>query len=82
MILRPTRREDVPRIMEIVAQAQERFRAQGIDQWQDGYPTADVFLRDKAAGNSYVAELDRQVVATVALSFDGEPTYRTICDGA
>lgn len=68
--------------MEIVAQAQERLRALGIDQWQDGYPTAGVFLQDMAAGNGYVAEIGSQTVAAATVSFDGEPTYRTISDGA
>lgn len=82
MIFRPTAPDDIARIMEIVAQAQERFRALGIDQWQDGYPTAGVFLQDMAAGSSYAVETDSQVIATACISFDGEPTYRTIGDGA
>lgn len=82
MIFRKTTAGDIARIMEIVAQAQERFRALGIDQWQDGYPAADVFLQDMDADSSYVVETGSQVMATACISFDVEPAYSTISDGA
>lgn len=74
-------REDIPTMMEFVRSAQEWFRLSGIDQWQDGYPTAAVFEEDIARGRSYVMESDGRVVATMCLSFDGEPTYSEIDEG-
>ncbi|MDE6858745.1 MAG: GNAT family N-acetyltransferase [Alistipes sp.] len=82
MIFRKTTAGDIARIMEIAAQAQERLREQAIDQWQDGYPTADAFMRDIDSGSSYVVETGSQVMATACISFDGEPAYSTISDGA
>lgn len=76
-----TRKEEIDRIMELVAAAQGWFRDRGIDQWQDGYPTPAVFEADIARGSSYVGELDGRVLLTGCLSFDGEPTYREIFDG-
>lgn len=78
---RPTQKSDIDCIMELVAAAQAWFRDQGIDQWQDGYPTPAVFEADIARGNSYVGELEGRVILTGCLSFDGEPTYREIFEG-
>ncbi|MBE6195747.1 MAG: GNAT family N-acetyltransferase [Rikenellaceae bacterium] len=78
---RPTLKEDIGRIMELVAAAQAWFRDRGIDQWQDGYPTAAVFEQDILRGNSYVGVVDDRVLLTGCLSFDGEPTYREIFEG-
>ncbi len=69
---------DIPRMLEIIAEAQAAFRAQGIDQWQDGYPNEEVLLQDIAAGDSYVVFEDKQLVATAMISFDGDPNYKVI----
>ena len=52
-----------------------------MDQWQDGYPTADIIAQDIARAESYVIEIDRSVAATAVMSFAGEVTYNSI-DGA
>ena len=70
--------DDLERIMELVADAQNWFREQGIDQWQDGYPTQDIILSDISYNNNYIVELDGVVSATFVASFDGEPTYSEI----
>lgn len=78
---RHSRAEDLPRIMELVAHAQAWFKAEGIDQWQDGYPTESIFEADRAAKNSYVGVENGQIILAATLCFDGEPTYATIYDG-
>ena len=70
--------DDLERIMELVADAQRWFRGQGIDQWQDGYPTQDIILSDISYNNNYIVELNGVVSATFVASFDGEPTYSEI----
>ena len=70
--------DDLERIMELVADAQKWFRGQGIDQWQDGYPTQDIILSDISYNNNYIVELNGVVSATFVASFDGEPTYSEI----
>ena len=70
--------DDLERIMELVADAQNWFREQGIDQWQDGYPTQDIILSDISYNNNYIVELNGVVSATFVASFDGEPTYSEI----
>ena len=69
---------DVDAVMTLVADAQNWFRSQGIDQWQDGYPTRSIIENDISQDYSYVVEYNGVVVATFAVAFDGEPTYATI----
>ena len=69
---------DLERVMEIVADAQNWFREQNIDQWQDGYPTQDIILSDILGGYNYIVEYNGVVVATFVISFAGEPTYNEI----
>ena len=69
---------DLERVMELVADAQNWFREQGIDQWQDGYPTRELISSDIVGSINYIVELNGIVVATAVISFDGEPTYSVI----
>ena len=70
--------EDVQAIMEIVADAQSLLRDCGVDQWQDGYPTAEIILQDIVRNESYVVVNDGQIVGTAVISFAGEVTYNQI----
>ena len=50
MNFRKSTKSDVSKIMEIVKQAQEYFKSQGIDQWQNNYPNDEVINNDKNNG--------------------------------
>lgn len=80
-MIRKGNTNDIPAIMEIIADAQSLLAGRGVDQWQDGYPTADIIQQDIARAESYVIEIDRSVAATAVISFAGEVTYNSI-DGA
>ena len=69
---------DLERVMELVVDAQNWFRGQNIDQWQDGYPTRDIILNDILSRENYIVELNGVAVATFVISFAGEPTYSEI----
>lgn len=69
---------DLERIMELVADAQNWFREQEIDQWQDGYPTRELILSDILGDNNYIVEYNGVTVAAAVISFAGEPTYSEI----
>ena len=69
---------DLERVMEFVADAQNWFRGQNIDQWQDGYPTREIISSDILGGENYIVELNGIAVATVVVSFAGEPTYSEV----
>ena len=70
--------EDIEPIMALIADAQNWFRNQNIDQWQDGYPTREIILQDIANDNSYIVECNGVVASTAVISFDGEPTYAEV----
>ena len=72
---------DISAIMEIIADAQSLLASRGVDQWQDGYPTADIIAQDIAKSESYIIENDGVIIATAVISFAGEVTYNSI-DGA
>lgn len=83
--LRHAVQEDLPAIMEIISEAQSYFSRKGIHQWQNGYPNPEVISNDIRKGNSYVVSEDAseagpagRILATVMISFDGEPTYARI----
>lgn len=81
MKLRKSVNEDINNIMQIINEAKEALREQGIDQWQNGYPNADVIKNDILNNDSYVFIKNNEIVATLAVSFDGEKTYDKIYDG-
>lgn len=82
MVLRRGKETDCPAVEALYEEAKDFLRAQGVDQWQDGYPNGEVFLEDVADGTAYVLEADSQVVATACLCLGTEPTYAAIYQGA
>ena len=78
MVIRLSTTADIDAIMACITDAQALLRSHGVDQWQDGYPTAEIILADIARGESFVMIEDKSVVATAVISFAGEPTYTTI----
>lgn len=81
MLIRKTKENDVKRMMDIVEQAQEYMRMQGIDQWQNGYPNEEAFKVDISNEMSYVVEEQGKVIGTFAFAVMEEPTYKEIYEG-
>lgn len=80
--------EDLPRILEIIAQARRRMAAAGSDQWQDGYPARENIEADLARGYGHLLSVpdDRatdkeRIIAYGAIVFDGEPAYEALEGG-
>lgn len=73
---------DIDSILNIIRHAQAYFKEQGIDQWQNGYPNYETIKSDIDNQYGYVLLKDRDIVATVALIFDGEKSYETIYEGS
>ena len=59
MILRPTKIEDISRVIDIINQAKTYFKNNDIDQWQDGYPNEETIEKDIA---SKVPKKDTKIV--------------------
>ena len=79
---RKTEYADIPAVMELINQAKGYMKEQGIDQWQNGYPNEGEIAMDIAKGYSYVMEENKKIIGTMAVLFDGEPTYDKIYEGA
>lgn len=74
--------QHVDAMLQIISDAQELLKSNHIDQWQNGYPNSTQLLKDIASGDSYVVlKNNTQVVATVFLTFEKEPTYNQIHNG-
>ena len=72
---------DIDNIMNIIQQAQEYFKNQGIDQWQNNYPNYETIKNDIKNNNGYVLLKNNTVVGTVAAIFGEEKTYKNIYNG-
>lgn len=81
MDFRKSAKKDIDEIMEIIKQAQNYFKEQGINQWQNNYPNPEVINNDINNDESYVLIKDGKIVGTTVLSFNGEETYKGIHDG-
>lgn len=72
---------DISEIMTIIRSAQAHFKAQGINQWQNGYPNENSILTDIQKGHSYVLKEGQVILGTLALIFGVEKTYARIDEG-
>ena len=81
MEFRKSTKLDINDIMKIIKQAQNYFKENKIDQWQNNYPNYDTIENDIDGEESYVLVKDGKIVATAALSFNGEGTYNNIYNG-
>ena len=73
--------EDIEKIMYVIHEAQESMRANGIPQWQDGYPNEEVISQDIKIGNSYVLVEDENIIGTAYIVAGHEPSYDYIEGG-
>lgn len=67
--------KDFDPVWHILRQAASWMMAQGRDQWDDKYPTAEAVHADIAQGEGWVIERDGRVVAYCAIALGGEPSY-------
>ena len=81
--IRPASREDIPAIMSVLKAAKAIMRQSGnMDQWKDGYPSAEIILGDIDRGVGFVVCDRDALVAYFAFIPSPEPTYVDIEGGA
>ncbi len=78
---RPATEDDVPRILELVADARRSLAAHHVDQWQGPYPQASDFLADIARGECHVVCHGSDIAGVFTVSVLPEPAYDEIRDG-
>jgi len=69
---------DLPGIMTVIAQAQAFMATLGIDQWQDGYPSAEIIAEDIRLGRAYVFDDGGIIASITVLTAEPEPVYDAI----
>ncbi len=75
---RPARSEDIPDLLAITAEASAYMKERGVDQWQDGFPNAEVFARDIAAGGCWLFTHEGAPAGVISLYTAPEPDYGAI----
>jgi ribosomal protein S18 acetylase RimI-like enzyme len=75
MTLRPATPADLPAILALLARVIPQLHAQGNFQWDDHYPTREVFLHDIARYELWLAEIDGQLAGFITITTAPEPAY-------
>lgn len=78
MQLRKATITEVPVIWEILQYAIAQRKADGSQQWQDGYPNENSIRNDVDNGSAYVLEDNGTILLYAAVIFDKEPAYENI----
>ncbi len=69
---------DIPQIWKILQQAIARRKADGSDQWQNGYPNPETIRDDIEKGNGFVLTDGETIIAYSAVIINDEPAYSEI----
>lgn len=67
--------DQMPAIWEILEQGIRRRKAEGSNQWQDGYPNPEVVRKDIEKGVGYVMLAGGEVAGYCAIMINDEPAY-------
>lgn len=68
--------KDISSIMDIFHQAQVYLASQGVDQWQDGYPSKNIIMEDISNQENYIVKNeDDIIIGTTMFTTNPEPTY-------
>ena len=65
MHVRASEIKDLSRVMDLINQAKDYFKDNGINQWQKGYPDINTILDDILSGNSYVLSEHSHIYGTM-----------------
>ena len=75
MIIRLAILEDIPAIMQLVADVVPVMQASGNFQWDNGYPNAAVFGNDIALNQLWVADVNGDIGGVTAITTDQDTEY-------
>ena len=73
--LRHATQRDLPSIMTIIHEAQALLKKDGSPQWQDGYPTEEVFQTDIQQNECFVLMVNDQVAGVATLAHGPQTNY-------
>ncbi|MGZ3873208.1 MAG: GNAT family N-acetyltransferase [Mucilaginibacter sp.] len=78
MIIRLATLNDIPQIMQVIAEVVPLMRASGNFQWDKDYPDADVFKNDIALNQLWVADMEGAIAGVTAITTDQSPEYAEV----
>jgi ribosomal protein S18 acetylase RimI-like enzyme len=78
MIIRLATITDLPQIMQLVAGVVPEMNAAGNFQWDNMYPNLQVFEKDIALNQLWVAQIDDNIAGIAAITTDQEPEYAQV----
>lgn len=70
--------KDLEHIQTLFQQGKAFLKSQGIDQWQNDYPSKDDAAKDVATHKGWCLIKDSKIVGYACLDADGEPSYDTL----
>lgn len=73
---------EVNTIMQLIEDAKKCLADAGSNQWQNGYPNADIIIEDIISGQAYVALEEGDLLAYAAVTKSPEKDYETIYEGS
>jgi GNAT superfamily N-acetyltransferase len=69
---------DIPEIWSILKQAIARRKADGSNQWQDGYPNEEIIQSDIKKEASFVLTENENIIGYCSILINDEPEYGSI----
>jgi ribosomal protein S18 acetylase RimI-like enzyme len=75
MMIRLAATADIPKIMQLVTKVIPYMHNSGNFQWGNDYPNPEVFAKDIAIQQLWVADLEGAVVGVTAITTDQDPEY-------
>ena len=73
---------EVNTIMQLIEDAKKCLADAGSNQWQNGYPNADIIIEDIISGQAYVALEEGDLLAYAAVTKSPEKDYEAIYEGS
>lgn len=70
--------EQIDRMCEITEEAKKQLKNLGLDQWQKGYPSREVWLQDVEDGCTYLAVEGEEIMGIFAFQTTPDPSYGEI----
>ncbi len=77
-MIRKAQPKDIPKMKKITEACASHMISQGIFQWNENYPSLEVFEKDVANETVYVYEIQDIVVGCVMFSFEKDSFYNNI----
>jgi len=78
MLIRLATLNDIPSIMQLIAEVVPVMNAAGNFQWDATYPNATVFQNDIASNQLWVADDNGDIAGIAAITTDQEPEYELV----